>query len=440
MAIVVQKAFPPGRYRVGGATKEFTREELSEYARDTVAAMQAGIEIPALKKHASPGADDSETMQFAATDGAGWLKNVTQDDGDGALVFHLDVPEEIEAGIKNSTIKFTSPEFRPTYTDGTGRNHGKVIRHIAFTPFPRNPNQEPLAIAMSEAIQCSEADYEGPMDEEEEKNKKPEGDEQFTTVADPPANPDAPPTATDKTKAEALRACFSQLGAELTSDWSLDKPGAVDELLAVLKTLVKSKSEAETKSDPVEMPEAQEASMPFTEEELAAMPAAKRDRLKKMQSQALQFTEERAARIEAEQTAKRNDAVAKVKSAAIPAGLKAKLVGRLESLQFSEGKEPATLTVSEVAMLFSEAMPPELRGSFDAANESGHPEGETFFNGDPSNLTDEEADLRADEQLKRTGFDRRGSQGFKWENPNELTGGSATATASAPAKTAAARK
>jgi hypothetical protein len=76
--------------------------------------------------------------------------------------------------LKISTIKFTSPEFRELYTAPDGRYTG-TDHHgtLAFTPQPAAPDQGPLTLALDDAYQFSDEDFEGPDDEE----KKTEGSE-----------------------------------------------------------------------------------------------------------------------------------------------------------------------------------------------------------------------------------------------------------------------
>lgn len=163
MGIVVQKsAFKPGVYR----GKPLTAAKLREYAEGTNKALAAGVPIPALERHAKLGANDAETNSVHATAGAGWLKSV-EVEADGSLSWKIDVPQRIETGIKDGTVRFTSPEFRNNYEAADGRYRGPIVRHVAFTPVPKTHDQGEIALAMSEdACQFSEADYQGPADEQ----------------------------------------------------------------------------------------------------------------------------------------------------------------------------------------------------------------------------------------------------------------------------------
>lgn len=395
MATVIQRsAFKPGRYK----GRNLSALTLRQFAEGTNKAISLGIPIPGLQKHTDIfAADDAETSRFSATAGAGWLKKVLVED-DGAIGWEIDAPPpEIEKGVKDGTIKFTSPEFRFNYRSADGKYEGPIIRHVAFTPLPKAHDQGALTLAMSEGV-CvfSENDFDGPPDAD----KGGDGDKEKT--GDPPAkekNPDSPPKATDKTKMEALRECFSVLGAELTSDWTWEKEGAQDELLAALKTLAKAKQEQETEQDDPEEPETKDSqnAMPFSEEDIAAMPAAQQNKARKANEtakahaeQVLQFSEERSA-------TKRKEAAAAVKSARLPPALKKQLLGMVEDsnvVQFSEEGEQPTLTIQRAASLFTEAIPPSLQFDESDAKDIEHPDGEKFFKGDVP-PTEEEAEAIA---------------------------------------------
>lgn len=83
------------------------------------------------------------------------------------------------------------------------------------------------------------------------------------------ANPDILPKATDKSKLQAVIAIFAQLGMILPSDFDLQNENAIDLLIASGNTLVKSKTEAESKEAAEEEEEDQvkDAPMPFSETE-----------------------------------------------------------------------------------------------------------------------------------------------------------------------------
>lgn len=416
MAKVTQRrAFAPGVY----SGFVFTEDSLADFVAGTRKAIEAGISIPVLKRHAPLAAGDSETVQFAATDGAGELTGVSQNE-DGSLDLEFDIrDEETLKGIKSGSIRFSSPEFRRRYSDSTGRYFGTVMRHVALTPFPRNPHQGPMAVAMSEAspADCFQCSYEGPMDDDEKDIKASEADDSAAPAetVDPPKNPDSPPKATDKTKLAALVEGFGQLGLVLPSDFDISADNAVDLLVTAVNTALKAK-ETEPEPEP-EAPEVKDepAAMPFSEFELAALPPAKRAAIQRMQQDALQFAEERQKRV-------RSEAEAALLTSKLPKGLKDKLAARLNSVQFSEaGKELPTLTVQEAASLFSESLPPSLAFDESAVIEEAPPKGLMG-----AAQTDEDAEREAEEQLLRTGYGRRMGKGstvaFEINNANPQAG------------------
>ena len=146
MAIIEQTFLKPGYYRVGGETREYDRAELGEYARNTRAMIGSGVSVPILPHHPAPGSEAGSPVTHLdppdARDTLGWVLDVLQEP-DGSVRHVLDVEDAAALeGIKSGRIKFTSPELAEGgYTDGLGREHGKVFRHVAFTAKPRNPIQ-----------------------------------------------------------------------------------------------------------------------------------------------------------------------------------------------------------------------------------------------------------------------------------------------------------
>jgi len=417
--VVQRSAFPPGRYRVNGSLVPFTRETLEKYAEGTNRALEAGIEVPALVRHAPPGADDDETHQFAATDGAGWLRKV-EVESDGSLAWHFDVPERIKQRIDEGTLKLTSPEFRPHYrsTREGVEYSGPMIRHVAFTPTPRNPTQGAFeTLAMSEdaglVIQCSADDYEGPiaMAEENDEKKPDEGSQVDDVQSDATPvenqdssstedkNPDAPPKATDETKTAAFVQAMAQLGVILPSTFDFsDESHAIDLLITAVNTKIAAEQAAEAdkseeKSDEPELSESENDGMAFSEAELRAMSPEARKKAEKIN---LQFAERARELKEQKRNAAREESIRAVRQANLPPAVKKKLLEGLEAVQFSENGEPATLTYSQVAKIVAEAMPPAwMQFTEGETKEVSHGEGEQFFDGG------EETPESAEERAKR---------------------------------------
>lgn len=395
MATVIQRsAFKPGRYK----GRNLSAAKLREFADATNKAIVLGIPIPGLQKHTDVfAADDEETKRFSATSGAGWLKKVLVED-DGAIGWEFDgVPPEIEKGVKDGSIKFTSPEFRFNYKSADGFYEGPIIRHVAFTPLPKVHDQGAMSLAMSEGV-CifSEDDFDGPPGDD----KKPDGDKGKSDKPDD-KNPDMPANTADDKQLEAVLAHLRTDGYGLPDD--TDASNLVERLLTSCLTKQAAKQQAEAEKaekeedeDPPETKDSQN-SMPFSEEEITAATPALQAKYRKANesakaaaAQAIQFSEERAA-------TKRKEAAAAVKAAKLPPALKKNLLGMVEDsnvVQFSEEGEQPTLTIQRAASLFAEAIPPSLQFDESEAKDVDHPDGEKFFKGDgpPS---DEEAEAIA---------------------------------------------
>lgn len=362
--------------------RPYPRERLQRYAENTNKAIQSGLAVPFLDKHADVDADPNSALATK-----GWVQrfNVTDD---GWLAFDMEVTDPATgAAIENKSIRFTSPEFRDGFVDGKGTLHGDIIRHVAATPTPRNPDQGAIMSLPSGVARFSIDDMEG----EDPKKKKGDTDEDGVVEGDgegdpppvePPAkNPDMPANPDEASKMAALCAGFSQLGLELPSGFTFDSEGAIDILLTAVKTANKAKAESETskeQDDPPTVSDSQGGMASFSEDEIAALPEAVRVRLKSLQEQAVRFAEEKA-------THEREKAVAVVNATRLPPGMKAKLLDKLKTIRFSESGEVATLTVVEAAKLLNESLPPGVQ--FDEAEVK-----EVAFSEGPQEMSEKEAE------------------------------------------------
>lgn len=142
-----QTAFGPGRYR----GHEYSRERLLRFVEGTNKAIAAGVPIPLIIEHAPVNAGDKETQQYADRKGAGWIKSVFLGD-DGSLGWEADnVSDEHAKEAQEGRLRFTSPEFRESYTCETeGVYEGPIIRHIAAVTTPANVNQGEITVALGE--------------------------------------------------------------------------------------------------------------------------------------------------------------------------------------------------------------------------------------------------------------------------------------------------
>lgn len=105
------------------------------------------------------------------------------------------------------------------------------------------------------------------------------------------------------------------------------------------------------------------------------------------------------------------DALARrlVRRTSLPAGLKTKLVEIVRSQSSLDSVGQALLPLDAVLVALGDSLPANLALETTDALTAEHPHGDTFFSGDPSQLSDRQADQIATEQLKRAGFLRRGS-------------------------------
>lgn len=159
----------PARYRVApGEFRDFSDSDIKEYVENTRKMLAGGLSVPVFPEHAPPGSPEGGP-QFAEREGkkipehvaqhlmqrgiqpvqfedalknVGWLSDIRWNPQTGAGWYAVEITNpEYANGIKNGSIRFSSPEFREGYTDGLGRNFGRTIAHIALTPRPRSPLQ-----------------------------------------------------------------------------------------------------------------------------------------------------------------------------------------------------------------------------------------------------------------------------------------------------------
>jgi len=95
------------------------------------------------------------------------------------------------------------------------------------------------------------------------------------------------------------------------------------------------------------------------------------------------------------------------RSRKLPKGLRDRLNAFAEKAQWNEdGDEQPTLRVSDALAMLEEAIPDRFVLAADDLRQGEHPSGEAFFTGDARQMTDDEAQRIASEQLASTGFGR----------------------------------
>lgn len=245
MPIFKQTSFRPGRYRIGMTDgkpvfRDYKPEDVAKIAEGTRAVLAAKRHVPLLLEHAEPGAADGAPRDRKAAEvkhGAGWLKDV-KIGNDGAMELVLDVADKaIAQKLKDGSVRFTSPEIRSKWIDGTGQEFSDFISHVALTHNPRNPDQSAIVeVAETEtAIQFSLDDYEGPIQMSD--------DEQVD------GNPDMVQNGSEESQQfDAIKALLRELaGIDLPAD-STQETGWRD-LLTGLKTLKAVRDQAKAEEE-----------------------------------------------------------------------------------------------------------------------------------------------------------------------------------------------
>lgn len=247
-----QTFLQPGRYHVGGGRfRDFTAKEISDYVNGTKELLAAGHSVPLIFEHAAPGSDEGSPRDNRAAQvkhGAGWLGGVNLGN-DGSALHVLEVTDADAARkLADGSIKFTSPELRPTWTDGKGRVFKNIISHVALTHKPRNPDQSKLQPVEEPALQFSLADLEPIQMSDDAADKDPlEKATDNETPADASENPDMPTPGAASEEQKQLESCIAFLktiGVALPAN--TDASNFMDRLQTGLMTLAESKSQAES--------------------------------------------------------------------------------------------------------------------------------------------------------------------------------------------------
>lgn len=253
-----QTFLQPGRYHVGGGRyRDFTAQEISSYVTGTKELLAAGHSVPLIFEHAAPGSDEGSPRDSKAAQvkhGAGWLGGVNLGN-DGSALHVLEVTDADAARkLADGSIKFTSPELRPTWTDGKGRVFKNIISHVALTHKPRNPDQSKLQPVAEPALQFSLADLEPiqmSFDDDKDADDKSPIDKATDreTPADASENPDMPTPGAASEEQKQLESCIAFLktiGVALPAN--TDASNFMDRLQTGLMTLAESKIQAESEA------------------------------------------------------------------------------------------------------------------------------------------------------------------------------------------------
>lgn len=392
---------PAGTYDVG----DYPVERLQQYAKNTNDAIAQGFSIPLIDRHA----DLDNLPGDSAIRTCGEVKCAFVENG--WLGYELAVVDD-EAAKRLPVLK-TSPEFRERYTYNGIGTLGPHIRHVALTSKPRNPRQGPFEI-VGEGVARFSLDEEDMADDSDLKTEDIENADETANelpVESPEApNPDMPPSSDGAKKMAAVVAGLAELGVVLPADFKFESEGAIDILLTGLNTAVQAKQQAETPTVEEDEPEVSDvSSVNFSEDELAALPPAVRAALKEreklaaknkeLQQVAVRFSEERRA------TAREKIKQKVSGSKKLTPALREKLLAKLNTVQFGEDKETPSLTIGEVVDIFEGSMPKSLVADKEpTAKDVEHPDGSTFFSGDPKDTANDKAKEINDEWDKSLGY------------------------------------
>ncbi len=272
-----QTVLKPGRYFVGRESdgtpryKNVTVDELQAYVNGTRGLIKAGYAPPVLFEHAEAGSKDGAPLSrrdlAAATvkHGAGWLADVEMTEL-GEVKHKLDVTDAtaIEK-LDSGSVRFTSPELRPAWTDGKGTVHQNIFSHVALLHKPRNPDQGPLvpvAMGMEAPLDAVlQFGLDDLVDDDEEKPKKPEAGESTPAAAQEPsavpeekAAPDMPKDDSSdneiKQRVNAIVAHLAELGVILPEDTcEQEMPTILDRVLTGLMTAAETKKASEAENE-----------------------------------------------------------------------------------------------------------------------------------------------------------------------------------------------
>jgi len=111
-----------------GFTLPVDRKRLERWAEQFAAMQDAGIRVPVPWGHS-----------YDPRDNAGFVEELELRDGDPAgagLWGLLNIPNDEDAARLGKTVSAVSVSINPSFVDGSGRDWGEVIEHVALTNYP----------------------------------------------------------------------------------------------------------------------------------------------------------------------------------------------------------------------------------------------------------------------------------------------------------------
>lgn len=220
MARRVKEILRPGVYTKGGDIFEIGEREVAQAFASIAKLAQTNLDVPVILEHVQeqPGQkegvplrwNDRKADELSRTVGRSVFEDPqTRINERGGLDVVIDVPDDVAAKMDAGYFKFVSPELRPFWRDGIGREYEGVPTHIAITHRPIQVDQEPgfrwtdQPPAGAQAIALSDSDSPLWLELESE-----------TTMAKAPAR-SGPAKKNGSSVRAAVRANFAALGRSL---------------------------------------------------------------------------------------------------------------------------------------------------------------------------------------------------------------------------------
>lgn len=180
-------------------------------------------------------------------------------DGSHAEIL-LDITDPTAQGRCERNEVCVSPIIFDKWADGAKTEYADVLTHVDLVTWPVDHSQKPFIKTEPGTIACGirmgltrmafPEDADEDDTEEAEESPAEAAAEVPETPAGPAKNPDAPPAATDKSKAEAVLAGLKRKNIVLPSDFDFTAEGAIDIFLAAINSALAAEVSAEPKEEP----------------------------------------------------------------------------------------------------------------------------------------------------------------------------------------------
>ena len=369
MARLRQKFLKPGYYGTAATGLRYlSADDLRRYATDTNAALKSGLPVPLLDEHCPPdGLDNGKSDTFRTR---GWLKSIVQNRDESLSYLANVTDDEAAKRIQDKSIKYVSPQLNPVFSKN-GHDYGSIIRHLALTPKPVNPDQSEMVLTLTESakrepfavsLETYKPNLE-PVQMADEKDKENPFDEADPDNTDVTANPENEPADELDTNAtivpenpaedngglgELLMKLVEALGAPVPAGTDLTTPEGQKVAISVMLGKAAGDNEATTESvvEPIEA-DTQDMSQ-FSENPVVQQLA---EQVKALQAKdAAREHNSRMARLKAQ-----------FLSVGFPKHIKDTLTPYLGSVQFAEtGKETSRFSFGQVCEIVKKCVPDHI--------------------------------------------------------------------------------